>query len=95
MLFRSPERAHNPFTGIKDHVLLRGSAALADVDAEMTVVLTADVISGVLAMVPDAWRAGDAAAAPAAAEMRRAYERYLLDRLAAPRAFVEEAARAR
>ncbi len=87
-----PGRARSPFAGIKDHVLLRQSAPVSDVDEGLAVALTADVIAGVLAQVPDAWLTADVDALPAA-EMRVAYQRYLVERLAAPRAFVEEAAR--
>ena len=89
-----PERARSPFAGIKDHVLLRKSAPVGDVDEGLAAALTADVIAGVLAMVPDGWLAADADALPAT-ETRVAYQRYLVDRLASPRAFVEEAARVR
>ena len=89
-----PERARRPFTGIKDHVLLRQAAPVAGVDAGMTALLTEDVIAGVLAMVPDAWLTADPDAL-SATEMRHAYNRYLVERLAAPRSFVEEATRVR
>ena len=89
-----PDRARRPFPGIKDHVLLRQSALLADVDDAMAAVLTMDVIAGVLAMVPDEWLSADAEA-PTAADVRGAYQRYLVERLAPPRGFIEEAARVR
>ncbi len=58
----------------------------------MAALLREDVIAGVLAMVPDAWLSVDPDAPPAA-ETRSAYQRYLVDRLTAPRRFVDEAAR--
>ena len=72
-------------------MLLR-AASLADADDELTATLTADVIGDVLALVPDEWllAIGRAPVGPA-----RPIGRYLVDRLAAPRAFVEEAARVR
>ena len=89
-----PERARRPFPGIKDHVLLRQAAPVAAVDAGMAAVLTEGMIAGVLAMVPDAWLTADPDAL-SATEMRGAYNRYLVERLAAPRSFVEEATRVR
>jgi hypothetical protein len=89
-----PERARSPFPGIKDHVLLRRASPVTDVDDGMAATLTADVIAGVLAMVPDVWLSADPGSPPAD-DLRSAYQRYLVDRLASPRAFVEEAARVR
>jgi hypothetical protein len=49
------------------------------------------VIEEIVALIPDAWlMAGDRMTD--AARTRAAYARYLLERLAAPRAFVGEAA---
>ena len=89
-----PERARSPFPGIKDHVLLRQSSSLADIDEGMAADLTEDVVAGVLATVPDTWLSADAEALPPT-EMRAAYQRYLMERLTAPRTFVEEAGRVR
>ncbi len=89
-----PGRARNPFPGIKDHVLLRQASPLTQIDEGMAATLTADVIGDVLAMVPDEWLSADPDAAPVG-DLRAAYRRYLVDRLASPRAFVEEAARVR
>ena len=89
-----PERARSPFPGIKGHVLLRQAAPVAGVDAGMAAVLSEDTIDGVLEMVPDAWLTADPDAL-SAAEMRGAYHRYLVQRLTAPRSFVDEAMRAR
>jgi hypothetical protein len=78
-------RARGPFPIIKDHVLLRHATDLAKVDDAMAGMLTPDVIAGVLATVPDEWLANE----------RAAYRDYFIERLAAPRAFVQEALRAR
>jgi hypothetical protein len=80
-----PERARDPFVLIKNHVLLNAASALADVDREMTQALSAEALAAIVGLIPDAWLE----------DPRQAYHRYLVDRLAAPRAFVEEAARAR
>jgi hypothetical protein len=58
----------------------------------MPTLLTPEVVTNVLASVPDAWLG---TTAEEAAAMRRAYETYFLTRLEAPRRFIEEAARAR
>ena len=81
------DRARDPFALVKQHVLLARADAIAVADAELAGRLTPGVIEAVVALVPDSWLPGDAD--------RAAYARYLTDRLAAPRAFVEEALRAR
>jgi hypothetical protein len=81
-------RAADPFRLIKQHVLLRRAGALAGVDAGMAALLTPAVIDRTVALIPDVWLEDGAA-------QRDGYRRYLTDRLAAPRAFVEEAIRAR
>jgi hypothetical protein len=84
----------NPFAAIKDHVLLKYAGALGEVDAAMSARLTPSLIAEVVELVPDAWLATDRAfASPAAA--RTAYVKHLSRRLHAPRAFLEEARRAR
>ena len=89
-----PERARGAFPGVKDHVLLPRATQIAEVDGELTGILTADVIADILSLVPDAWltdRAGDARPD----DVRAGYRRYLQERLLPPRTFVEEAARVR
>ena len=54
----------------------------------MAAALTPAIIEGIVALIPDVWLED-------AASQRAAYRNYLVDRLAAPRAFVEEAIRAR
>jgi hypothetical protein len=87
-------RSRRPFPAIKDHVLLRYASALADVDAALSARLTPDVIGAIVAAIPDAWLGNEPLFADHAAH-RAAYATYLLDRLATPRAFVEEAIHAR
>jgi hypothetical protein len=87
-------RARGPFPAIKDHVLLKRASLLHEVDEVLAAALTKDVIAGILEAVPDEWLTSDAFPVPPA-EMRAAYGRYLSDRLAPPRSFLEEAARAR
>ena len=87
-------RAQAPFDRIRDHVLLAHATQIAEVDAQMTAALTAGVIDGILGLVPDSWLSGEGHDGPANVT-RAAYRRYLLERLAAPRRFVEEASRGR
>jgi hypothetical protein len=84
------DRPRARFERIRDHVLRKAATALPDADRALTAVLTPDVIAQVLALVPDAWL-GDTA--DDAQSTRRAYQRYFVSRLEAPRPFVEEAAR--
>lgn len=88
-----PDRARKPFPAIREHVLLRRAATIADVDEALAGALTGDVLKGILEMVPDEWLGEADGTGPAG--VRTSYLAYLLERLAAPRAFVEEAARAR
>jgi hypothetical protein len=88
-----PQRATKPFALIKDHVLLRPAREIASVDAELAARLADDVLAAIVALVPDDWLAGEPAF-PDAAAQRQAYRRHFADRLRAPRAFAEEAARA-
>ena len=88
------DKAASPFAAIKDHVLLPFATRLADADAALGAALTAERIAAIVALVPEEWLAGDATQAGSAAQ-RAAYVRYLARRLEAPRAFAEEAERAR
>ncbi|HEY2433547.1 MAG TPA: HipA family kinase [Vicinamibacterales bacterium] len=79
-----PARATAPFPAIRDHVLLRLASQIREEDAALAAALTPAAIDAVLDRVPEEWAID---VAP--------YRRYFLERLAAPRAFVEEAAGAR
>jgi len=89
-----PDRAADPFPLIKQHVLRHRATRLEEVDAAMAAALTPDKIDAIVATIPDGWLAGDGSAGEAARH-RAAYSRYLRDRLARRRAFVEEAVRVR
>ncbi len=88
------DRSRSPFALIKDHVLLPLASELPAADAAMTEAMTPDTIAGIVDLIPDDWLEDDAQFADKGAQ-RAAYLRYLVDRLQAPRAFVEEALRAR
>ena len=87
------DRAAMPFAAIKDHVLLPFATKLGDADAALHAALTAEKIDAIVALIPDEWLDDDAHADKPA--QRTAYTRYLTRRLEAPRAFAEEAERAR
>ena len=87
-------RANSPFSLIKDHVLLPFASRLAEVDASMAAALAPERLAGIVQLIPDAWLQ-DEPTFTSKAEHRNAYLAWLEQRLAAPRAFVEEAIRAR
>jgi hypothetical protein len=82
-------RARDPFAPIKSHVLLHLASRMQQEDEHLASLLTPDVIGDIVALVPDDWLGADAAGE------RDAYRRYFIERLAAPRPFVTEAADAR
>ena len=88
------DRSQDPFTRIKDHILLKFAGALREADAALSARLTPELIREIVAQVPDAWLAADSPFATAQAA-RDAYVQHLTRRLQAPRAFLEEAVRAR
>ena len=87
-------RSRKPFVQIKDHVLLPLASRLAEVDAELAAKITPALIGDIVAQIPESWLLPEAAFADVGAH-RQAYVDYLLQRIEAPRAFVEEAMRAR
>ncbi|MEP7300574.1 MAG: HipA family kinase [Caldimonas sp.] len=87
-------RSASPFSLVKDHVLLPLASRLADADAELVARLDEPTLAGIVSLVPDSWL-GDEPSFTSAAAHRDAYFQYLRRRIAAPRAFVTEAVRAR
>jgi hypothetical protein len=84
-------RARAPFALIEKHVLLPEARGLEAADREMAAMLTRERIAGIIDAVPDPWlAAGDGNGDVSL--VRAAYVRYLVDRAAAPRRFVEDAA---
>ena len=82
--------SRKPFPLIADHVLLPYADALEAADARLSAAITPAVIADIVATIPDDWLVdGDVAS------QRQAYVDYLVNRLQAPRAFFEEAVRAR
>lgn len=91
------ERSRSPFALIKDHVLLPFAFTLADADQKMSTLITPEVIADVVALIPDEFLDDDPlfTGPDAKQQQREAYRAYLASRLQSPRAFVEEAIRAR
>jgi hypothetical protein len=87
-------RATSRFAAIKDHILLPAASAIGAADATLAPQITPELIEALVAAIPDPWLSAESAFADAAAQ-RAAYVEFLLRRLAAPRAFVEEATDAR
>jgi hypothetical protein len=88
------DRSQDPFTRIKDHILLKFASSLREADAALTALITPEVIRSVVALVPDSWLAADSPFATTE-EARDVYVQHLTRRLTSPRAFLEEAIRAR
>lgn len=84
-------RSRSPFAMIRNHALLPLAGDLRTADAALAPRITEAALHDIVAQVPDAWLSGEAT--PAAT--RRGYVEHLWSRLAAPRAFVEEAIRAK
>ena len=70
----------------------RALEALVEADARLRALVTPEVIRAVAALVPDDWVVGSASSP---APTQQDYGDYLIKRLETPRAFVEEAIRAR
>ena len=87
-------RIRTPFGGIKDHVLLPWANQIAEADALLAPMLTGEVISSIVGLVPDSWL-GEESRFATVDEERAAYRHYLMERLQTPRAWMEEAVRAR
>jgi hypothetical protein len=78
---------------IGQHVLLPWAREIEAADARLSGLITPALVAAIVAQIPDAWLADEPAFA-SVAQHRAAYEQYFCSRLAAPRAFVQEAVRA-
>lgn len=76
--------SRNPFRQIKDHILLPFAGEIERADAELTEKLTPEVLRGIVGLIPDEWLENPI-------QQREVYFEFLTNRLAEPRAFVEEA----
>lgn len=86
-------QAIRPFVLIKDHVLLPQASELTVVDSELSKLFTPDVIDAVLAIIPDQWLNDEIF--PSSDLQRKAYAKFLNDRIANSSIFVNEAQHAR
>ena len=73
-----------PFVAAREHVLLPFASALSEADAALAPGLTAGVLEGIVAMIPDEWLAAEAGFDGPEA-VRSAYVTYLTSRLREPR----------
>jgi hypothetical protein len=80
-------RAKGAFAAIKQHALLPFASSIAAADTELAPMITRDVLEAIVAEIPDELLQGEAT--------RDGYVEHLATRLATPRAFAEEAERAR
>ena len=87
-------RSRSRFPQVKDHILLPYADALPEADAVLSERIAPDLIERLVGLIPDSWLAAEVRFADHN-EHRAAYASYLLSRLQAPRAFVEEAVDAR
>ncbi|MEI9934333.1 MAG: HipA family kinase [Ferruginibacter sp.] len=88
------EQALRPFTHIKDHVLLSQASELEKVNGEFRSILSEDKIHEIVSLIPDEWLLKDTPF-QSAEENRKAYETFLLSRIAHSEIFVKEAQHAR
>jgi hypothetical protein len=87
-------KASQPFTHIKDHVLLSAASELEAVDEALRERLTDQVINSIVSLIPLEWLE---AVSPFAnfEEQRQAYAKFLLARISYSASFVKEANHAR
>ncbi len=86
------DAAGRDFPLIADHVLLGEATSILEADARLAPLLEPALIERLVAAVPDAFLEGDGARRD---ERRRGYVEFMTRRLAAPRAFAQEAEDAR
>lgn len=93
--WRDPDtHARRAFDRVRDHVLLPAAGSIEAADERHAAAIDRPLVTALVDALPDLWLPDDPVAGDAAAQ-RAAYVRYLLRRLEPPRAFVEEAERAR
>ena len=86
--------SRSAFAPIKDHVLLPWGTELREASKRLHQRLTPEVVARTVELIPEAWLTAEAGLS-SPAEHREAYRRWLVERLHASEAFIEEAERAR
>ena len=86
------EKSRDPFSLIKNHVLLKSAKYLKEIDEEMSLKITPEIIRSIVDTIPDEWLSGDSIF-NSPEEYRAAYFNYLTKRLEKPHLFIEEAVR--
>jgi hypothetical protein len=81
-----PTKSRNPFALIKQHMLKGYATELAAVDEEFSARLTPELLESIVATIPDAWLDNPE-------QDREIYLKFLIERLVAPREFVQEASK--
>jgi hypothetical protein len=87
--------AERPFMQVKDHVLLPFASRLEEVDAEFRVLLTPELIRGIVELLPEDWLTTGVWGETPAPEIRRVYIEFLIRRVQHSAAFVEYSINAR
>ena len=87
-------RIRMPFEPVRDHVLLQWATEIREADEQLAPMLTPEAIARVVALLPEEWL-GDEQRFGSVEEHRAAYREFLLGRLEPPRAWMEDAVRAR
>jgi hypothetical protein len=88
------EAAKRPFVQVKDHVLLPRASELDAVDAELSTIITAELIQNIVSLIPDEWLTGESSFT-SPQQYRDAYSQFLITRIAHSAVFVNEAKNAR
>lgn len=88
------EQATKPFMLVKDHVLLPRATRLSIVDEEFRPVLTDELITDIVGLIPDEWLTVDAPF-DTPEQHRAAYIEFLTSRVANSQTFVNQAQHAR
>ncbi len=83
------ETSREPFSLIKNHVLLKSARHLKEIDNELSPKITSELIKNIVDLIPDDWL--DKNSFNGKDENRKAYYNYLLKRLETPHSFLEKA----
>ncbi len=88
------QKATQPFTLVKDHVLLKQASKLEEVNLEFSSLLSPEFIENTINLIPEVWIEKDGLF-NTAQEQRAAYVTFLKKRLSAAETFTKEAQNAR